>query len=155
MFAGADQLKRLRAGVRHVGADVQKVLEEPEAGECESGCLALKKEIERTEQRNKELSQRPAKNGDGVSEPAEEEVSTFVDDQIDVIDKEESRFIRKRVEKKKSVENEPGNAADARNRLPFFRFEMNQCHERSPIALGNRLATNCCQGLVRRAHQRR
>ncbi len=98
--AGADQGQGCGAGVGHVGADVGKVFEEPEAGKSKAGGFPLPKEIDGAEERHEQFAQRSPKNRDGVTEPTEEKMPAFVNDQIDEIEEQESGVVRECVEEK-------------------------------------------------------
>ena len=89
-FVGADERQCRGAGICHVGADVRENLEEPEHAEGEAGGFALKEKVGGAKQGDEEFAEGSAEDADGVAEPTEEEVTAFVDDQIDVIEDEES-----------------------------------------------------------------
>src|SRR5260370_1417590 len=115
---GGNFRTRRAAGVGHVGADVGEIFEEPEGAKSEGGGFALAEEIDGAQERNEEFSEGAAENHDGVAEPTEEEVAAFVDDQIDVIEDEESGAVGQGVEKEKGVEAEPGDSGETGNGLP-------------------------------------
>ena len=50
-FVGTHQGQSARLGVRHVGADVRKILKEPEAGKGKTCGLTLPEKIDRAEKR--------------------------------------------------------------------------------------------------------
>lgn len=66
------------------------------------------------EERNEQFSRRPAQNHDGVTEPAKEKVSAFVNEQVGVIEEKESRPVCEGIKQKQDIRTEPGNAYAAR-----------------------------------------
>ena len=54
-----------------------------------------------------------------MTKPTEKKVATFVDDQIDVIEKKKAGSIGGGVQEEEAVNAEPGNAGGARYRLPI------------------------------------
>ncbi len=88
----------------------------------------MAEEIDGAQERNEEFSEGAAENHDGVAEPTEEEVAAFVDDQIDVIEDEESGAVGQGVEKEKGVEAEPGDSGEAGNGFPGVNFFFEESH---------------------------
>ncbi len=117
-LVGADEGQSRIAGVGHVGADVREIFEEPEAAEGEADGFALAEEIDGAQERNEEFSEGATENHDGVAEPTEEEVAAFVNDQIDVVEDEESGAVGEGVEKEEGVETEPSNSRATGDGLP-------------------------------------
>src|SRR5271168_4119746 len=132
VFATANQRQILRACIRHVRADIQKVLEEPKTAKRRSRRLALPKEIQAAKQRNQQFTERAAQNHDRLAKPAEEKMSAFVNDQIDEIDEQKIRAVRKSVDQKKCVADQPGDSHHARHRLPLFKAVLEHLHEAKP-----------------------
>ena len=127
-FLGADEGQRRAACVGHVGADIGEIFEESEAAKGEAGGFALPEEINCAQQRHKQFGKRAAENHDGIAEPTEEEMSAFVDDQIDVIEDEKSGAVSEGIEEEKYVETKPGNPGATQNRFPFSEFVFEECH---------------------------
>ena len=127
-FLGADEGQRRAACVGHVGADIGEIFEEPEAAKGEAGGFALPEEINCAQQRHKQFGKRAAENHDGIAEPTEEEMSAFVDDQIDVIEDEKSGAVSEGIEEEKYVKTKPGNPGATRNRFPFSEFVFEEGH---------------------------
>src|SRR5271165_4869405 len=86
---GADEGQGVHAGVGHVGADVEEILEEPEGREGNAVGLALKKEIDGAGGGNDELEERAPEKHEGVAEKTEKRMAGFVDHEIDEIGEEE------------------------------------------------------------------
>ncbi len=127
-FLGADEGQRRAACVGHVGADIGEIFEESEAAKGEAGGFALPEEINCAQQRHKQFGKRAAENHDGIAEPTEEEMSAFVDDQIDVIEDEKSGAVSEVIEEEKYVKTKPGNPGATRNRFPFSEFVFEEGH---------------------------
>src|SRR6266581_382103 len=127
-FLGADEGQRRAACVGHVGADIGEIFEEPEAAKGEAGGFALPEEINCAQQRHKQFGKRAAENHDGIAEPTEEEMSAFVDDQIDEIQDEKPGAVSERIEKENYVKTEPGNPGATRDRFPFSKFVFEKSH---------------------------
>src|SRR6266567_1538885 len=127
-FLGADEGQRRAACVGHVGADIGEIFEEPEAAKGEAGGFALPEEINCAQQWHKQFGKRAAENHDGIAEPTEEEMSAFVDDQIDVIEDEKSGAVSEVIEEEKYVKTKPGNPGATRNRFPFSEFVFEEGH---------------------------
>src|SRR6266487_306222 len=125
---GADEGQRRAACVGHVGADIGEIFEESEAAKGEAGGFALPEEINCAQQRHKQFGKRAAENHDGIAEPTEEEMSAFVDDQIDVIEDEKSGAVSEGIEEEKYVKTKPGNPGAARDRFPFSKFVFEKSH---------------------------
>src|ERR1700687_3795559 len=79
--AGANQGQGRGARVSHVGADVREVFKEPEDGKGEASRFALPEETGGAEKRHEQFSEGSSEDHDGLTEPAEEEMPAFVDDQ--------------------------------------------------------------------------
>src|SRR5260370_13593651 len=142
-FVGTNQGQSACTRVGHVGADVGKILEEPEGGEGKTCSFPLPEEIDGAEQRNDQLAERPAQNMDGLSKPTKEKMPAFVDDQIHVIEDEKPGAVQVGVKKKKRVKTEPGNASAARNGLPLAELVFEEGHSASltsPFERGRHLA---------------
>jgi hypothetical protein len=60
--------------------------------------------------------------------PAEKEMASFVDDQIDVIEKKKSGAVGEGVQQEKGVETEPGDSGDAGDGLPVAEFFFEEGH---------------------------
>src|SRR5208283_4586786 len=86
---GADEGQGVHARVGHVGADVEKVFEEPEGRKSGAVGLALGEEIDGAGRGDDEFEKRAAEKHDGVAEEAEEGMAGFVDHEIGEIDEEE------------------------------------------------------------------
>src|SRR6266851_10526210 len=128
VLAGTDTGQGLGAGVGHVCANVRKVFKEPKAAESKAGRFPLPEEINCAEQRHKQFGKRAAENHDGMAEPTEEEMSAFVDDQIDEIQDEKPGAVSERIEEEKYVKTKPGNPGATRDRLPFSEFVFEKGH---------------------------
>ena len=124
----ADKRQDGSACVGHVGADVGEIFEEPEAAKSEAGGFALEEKIGGAEQGNEQFGEGSAKDVDGVTKPTEEEMSAFVDDQIDVIEDEKTGAAGESVEKEKGVETEPSNSGEAGDRLPWAELFLEESH---------------------------
>jgi len=130
---GADEGQGGGAGVGHVGADVREIFEEPEDGEGEAGGFAVEEKIGGAEQWDNEFAEGSAEDADGVTEPTEEEMAAFVDDQIGIIEEEEGGAAGEGVEKKKGVEAEPGDSCAAGEGFPGAEFSFEEGHWRNII----------------------
>src|SRR6266478_4855067 len=128
VLAGTDKGQGLGARVGHVCANVRKVFKEPKAAESKAGRFPLPEEINCAQQRHKQFGKRAAENHDGIAEPTEEEMSAFVDDQIDVIEDEKSGVVSEGVEEEEYVKTKPGNPGTTRDRLPFSEFVFEEGH---------------------------
>jgi hypothetical protein len=107
----------------------------------------LAEEIDGAQERNEEFSKGAAENHDGVAEPTEEEVAAFVNDQIDVVEDEESGAVGEGVEKEKGVKAEPGDSGEAGDGLPFteFFFEEGHCSSVARSTQARKYSgTQCC-----------
>ncbi len=125
---GANERQSGGACIGHVCANVRKVFEEPEAAKGKAGGFALPEEVKGAQQRNEQFAKRPAQNHDGIAEPTEEEMSAFVDDQIDEIQDEKPGAVSERIEKENYVKTEPGNPGATRDRFPFSKFVFEKSH---------------------------
>src|SRR5208283_1303802 len=101
------QREGLRPRVGHVGRGVEPVFEKEEQAEDKAGGLALGEEIHSQKKRDQPLQQRASPEAKRGAEPAEEIVSAFVDDQVGVVDEQESAVGGKRVGQECDVEDEP------------------------------------------------
>jgi len=133
---GADQGQGVHAGVGHVGADVEEILEEPEKGEGDAVGLALEEEIDGAGGRNDEFEERAAEKHEGVAEEAEEGMAGFVNHEIGEINEEEIGGVGVGVEEKEDVENEPGAGAEAGDGFPFAGVFDRPVHEDRVAAVG-------------------
>src|SRR6266581_4774372 len=127
-FFGADKGQGSRTGVGHVGTDVGEILEEPEEREREAGSFALPEEIESAQERDEQFAEGSAENHDGVAKPTEKEMAAFVDDQIDVIEKQKSGVVGEGVEKEQAVGTEPGDSCETGDGLPVAEFFFEEGH---------------------------
>ncbi len=118
VFTAAKQRKRLIAGIRHVSANIRKVFEKPETAKGKTRGFASKEEIRRAEERHEELAEGSAENHQCFAEPSEKEMAAFVDNQIDVIEKEKTTAVEGGVKKEERIEAQPANPSDTGNRLP-------------------------------------
>ena len=100
VIAGADKRESECAGIRHVGADVEKVFKEPECAEGHPGGFAAEKEIRGADERDNEFGECAAENHESLAERAEEWVAGFVDHEIGVIEEEKVAATERSVEKK-------------------------------------------------------
>jgi hypothetical protein len=55
-------------------------------------------------------------------------MAAFVDEQIDVIKDEKAGTVKEGVEKEESVETEPGDSGQARDRLPVAQLVFEESH---------------------------
>jgi hypothetical protein len=78
----------------------------------------MKEEIDRTKKRHEQLTESSAKNHECFAEPGEKEMAAFVDDQIDVIEKEKPAAFEGGVKKEERIEAQPADPSDTGNRLP-------------------------------------
>jgi len=85
VFSPADKRQSLIACIGHIRSDIGEIFEEPEPAEGEPRCFALKKEICRAKERHDQFPERAAEDHQRFPKPAEEKVTPFVDDQIDVV----------------------------------------------------------------------
>lgn len=85
VFSPADQRQSLITCIRHIRSDIGEIFEEPKTAEGESRRFALKKEICRAKERHDQFAERAAEDHQRFPKPAEEKVTPFVDDQIDVV----------------------------------------------------------------------
>src|SRR6266852_1038049 len=133
----SDQRQGVAARVGHIHPDVREILEEPEAAEREACGFALPEKIGRAEQRDQQFAERSAENHDRFAEQAEEKMPAFVDDQIDVVEKQKPGAVGERVNQEQRVENKPGDSSGQRNGLPRAKFflEERHCGKRSSRAL--------------------
>src|SRR5205085_3329040 len=125
---GSHQRQSLCPRIRHVGADIRKIFKEPETRESKTGSLSLPEKISSAERWHDQLSKRAANNVHGFTEPTEEKMSAFMDDEVDVIEKKESGAVRPSVKKKKRISEQPSNAHPARNGLPFAQAVFQEGH---------------------------
>src|SRR5271165_4756102 len=116
---GADEGQGVHAGVGHVGADVEKILEEPEGREGDAVGLALREEIDGASGGDNEFEERAAEKHEGVAKVAEEGMASFVNHEIDEIGEEEIGSVGPGVEEEEDVENKPGAGAEAGDGFPF------------------------------------
>ena len=137
----ADERQRRSASVGHVCADVRKVFKEPEAAKSKAGRFPLPEEIDGAKDRNEQLTERAAKNHDGVAEPTEEEMPALVNHQIDVIEDEKSGAVGEGIQKEKYIETKPGNAGAARHRIPLSQFVFEDGHRHKRNKANRRKAT--------------
>ena len=134
---GADQRQRVAARVGHVRPDVREILEEPEAAERKAGGFAFPEKIDRAEQRDQQFAERSAENHDRFAEQAEEKMPAFVDDQIDVVEKQKPGAVGERVNQEQRIENKPADSSGKRHTLPRAKFFLKErhCGKRSSRAL--------------------
>jgi hypothetical protein len=133
---GADEGQGVHASIGHVGADVEKVFEEPEGREGDAVGLALKEEIDGAGGGNDEFEERAAEKHEGVAEEAEEGMAGFVDHEVDEIGEKEIGGVEPGVEEKEDVENEPGAGAETRDGFPFAEVFEAQVHGNRVAAVG-------------------
>ena len=119
VVAPADERQRECAGIGHVGADVEKIFEEPECAEGDGSGFAFDEEIGKTGERGDEFGESAAENGHGVAEGAEEGMACFVDGEIGEIDDEEIGRVEGGVAEEERVEDEPGDAGGFGDGFPF------------------------------------
>ena len=108
---GADERERAGASVGHVGADVEKVFEEPECAEGDAGGFPAEEEICGAGEGDYEFEECAAHDHERVAEAvlsataenAEERMSGFVDGEIGVIEEQEAGAVVGGVEKKEEV----------------------------------------------------
>jgi hypothetical protein len=101
----------------------------------------LPEEINGAEQWDDQFTQGSAKNVDRFAEPAEEEMTAFVDDQIDVVEDEESGAVSESINEEERVKAKPSDAGTARNRFPFAELFFEESHWRKRSKTGCRTAT--------------
>jgi hypothetical protein len=130
-FVAIDERKDESAGVGHVGANVEKILAEPEKREGEAVSLAMKEEEGGAQERNDEFAESAAKKHHGVAEVTEERVAGFVDDEIGVVEEEETGGVVPGVEKKKEIEREDDDATSARDVGPVVGAVEGELHSMS------------------------
>jgi hypothetical protein len=124
-----------RAGIGHVGADVEEIFEKPEAAEGYGDGFALPPEEGGAEQGDNKLAERASENPDGVAEPTEEEVATLMNHEIGIVDEEKTSAVSGGVKKEKKIEYKPSDAKDAEDGLPIGEIAAEEGH-------GSRLASN-------------
>lgn len=134
---GIDEGKDEGACVGHVGADVEKIFEEPEEREGQAVGLAVKKEKSGAQKRDQELTERAAENHKGVPEVAEEGMAGFVDDKVGVIEEEEAGIVAPGVEQEEKVEGEANAAAKTGNTRPVIGAIEGKFHKKSVTAAGS------------------
>ena len=127
--AGADEGQGCHAGVGHVSADVGEIFEEPEAAKSAADGFALPEEIDGAQEWNEKFAKGSAENHDGVAEPTEEEMTAFVNDQIDEIQEEKPGAVGEGVEKEECVEAEPGDSREAGDGFPGAAFFFEEGHQ--------------------------
>jgi hypothetical protein len=81
-----DERQLLRACVRDVHCDVAAVLPDPPQGDARRVLIALPQELDHEERRHEELEQRAAGKADELPEWRENEMSRFVDGEVDAIE---------------------------------------------------------------------
>src|SRR5260370_29210392 len=106
------------AGNRNVRPKVREVCEKPKNPKGKTRGFASKEEIRRAEEGHEEPTEGPAKNHNCFAEPSEKEMAAFVDNQIDVIEKEKTAAVEGGVKKEERIEAEPAYPHDTGNRLP-------------------------------------
>jgi len=119
VVAGADEGQGESAGISHVGADVEKIFEEPEGAKGGAGGFAFDEEIRKTGERGDEFGESAAENGHGVAEGAEQGMARFMDGEIGEIDDEEIGRVEGGVAEEESVEDDPGDAGGFGDGFPF------------------------------------
>ena len=123
-----DEGKAFGTGVFHVGADVEKIFEEPEGGEGEAIRLTLEIEVDGAEKWDEKFTERAAEEHEGVPTPGEKEMAGLVDHEVDEIGKEEAGGVAEGVEEEERVREEPGDACIARDGVPVFGFGEGERH---------------------------
>jgi len=130
---GADEGQGVHTRVGHVGADVEKVFEEPEGGEGDAVGLALREEIDGASGGNDEFEERAAEEHEGVAKIAEEGMAGFVDHEIGEIDEEEIGGVGVGVQEEEKVGSKTGSGTQAGDGFPFAEVFAEPVH-------GNRVA---------------
>ena len=82
--------QHLGAGIGHVGRGVEPVLEEEELAENEARSLPLREEICGQQKWDQPLQQRASPKTECGSEPGEQIVAAFVDNQVGIVDEKKS-----------------------------------------------------------------
>ena len=134
--SGADKKKRAGASVGHVGADVEKVFEEPERAEGSAGRFAAEEEVGNAGKWDDEFEQRAAEDHECVSEAsfgaaaddAEERMAGFVDHEISEIEEEKTGTVVCGVEQKEKIEDDGDQRDGTRNGLPFIQRKCVPLH---------------------------
>jgi hypothetical protein len=111
-FVAIDKRKVQGAGIGHVGADVEKIFEEPEEGEDEAVGLAVVKEKSGAEEWNEKFAEGAAEDHYCVAVKAEEGMAGFVDDEVGVVEEEEAGSVTGGVEEEEEIESEAECAAE-------------------------------------------
>src|SRR5713101_2439548 len=96
----------------------------------------MRKEIRGTQQRDQQFRQRPAKNGNRVAKPAEKEMPSFVNDQIQVVEKQKAAAIGSCIDQKKQIEAQPRDSRISLNRLPLTEIVVEQSHGNQRTSCG-------------------
>src|SRR6516162_9277501 len=103
---GIDEWESVGAGVLHVCADVQEILEKPERGKGEAVSLSFHEEEGSAEERGEQFAEGAADQHDRLAAPTKEQMAGFVDHKIDKVGKEEAGFVAQGVEEEKRVGSE-------------------------------------------------
>lgn len=93
MVAASDEWKQLRARIGHVARDVQKVLKEPDPRDRKADRLALSREGRAYDQRNGQLSQRPAIEARRSAQDSKDHMPRLMENQIRVIDNKQKPIV--------------------------------------------------------------
>jgi hypothetical protein len=109
--------------------NIREVFEKPETAKGKSSGFAMKEEIGSTKKRHEQLTQGSAENHDGVAEPTEEKMPALVNDQINVIEKEKTAAVERRIEEEESVEAEPADSRETGDRLPSAEAILEKRHK--------------------------
>jgi len=133
---GAYEKKRTSAGIGHVGADVEKILEKPECAEGGASGFAAEEKIGGADERHDEFEQRAAEDHERVPETsfrapsndAEERMADFVDHEISEIEEEETGAVVCGVEKKEKVEGDSDDGDGAGDGLPVVEGDGGPLH---------------------------
>ena len=87
----------------------RKFSKNQQGGEGQRRGLAMPEEIDCNQQRDQQLAERPAQDADRVPKPTKKEMAALVDDQVDVVDQQETVSIGGCVQQEQRVEGHPAH----------------------------------------------
>ena len=133
---GPDQKKRTRAGVGHVGADVEKVFEEPEGAEGGTSGFSAEEKIDGAHKGDDEFEERTAEDHKRVAEAsfrataenAEERMAGFVNGEIRIIEEEEAGAVVCGVQKEEEIEREGDDGDRTGDAFPVIEGDAAPLH---------------------------
>src|SRR5438270_816869 len=111
--ADGDEVKHLRARVRHVDGDIEKILKEEKRTKSGAHRLPTPCKRESQQKRHQKLHDSPTPHSDHPSKPAKEKMAALMRDQIYVIEPRVSAHRAEGVHQKQQIERRPANESRA------------------------------------------